>query len=234
MAKERAMTTQKLFKRRVRERMSKTGERYTTARLHVSTKRHPGPDPVNMAGAYELASESRMLEATGHGWEHWLSFLDEWGAKGRKRGETTSFLMAEHGVPGWYAQSIATGFERTRGLRAKHQQPDGFTIYASKTVDVSIHALYDAFVDPDLRSAWLTDGTLSLRTSKPRRTAHFDWDSGLTRVSVTFEEKGPSKSTAAVAHERLPDAAAAEAAKAAWKTRMSALKAFLESTAATP
>ena len=29
------MTTQKLFKRRVRERMSKTGESYTAARLHV-------------------------------------------------------------------------------------------------------------------------------------------------------------------------------------------------------
>jgi uncharacterized protein YndB with AHSA1/START domain len=213
--------------------MSKTGERYTTARRHLSTKRDPRPDPVSMAGAYELASESTMLQATGRGWAHWLSLLDEWGARDRKRGETTSFLMAEHGVPGWYAQAIASGFERTRGLRAKHQKPDGFTIYASKTVDVPIGSLYDAFVDPDMRSAWLTDGTMALRTSKPRRTAHFDWDSSPTRVSVTFEEKGPTKSTAAVAHERLPDATAAEAAKAAWKKRVSALKAFLESTTGT-
>jgi hypothetical protein len=50
-------------------------------------------------------------------------------------------------------------------------------------------------------------------------------------VIVTFEDKGPTKATVSVAHERLPDADAAETAKVAWKERLVALRYFLESTA---
>ena len=47
--------------------------------------------------------------------------------------------------------------------------------------------------------------------------------------SASFVEKGPSKSTVAVAHERLPDADEAETTKLAWRERLSNLKTFLES-----
>jgi hypothetical protein len=49
-----------------------------------------------------------------------------------------------------------------------------------------------------------------------------------TRLRVTFDPKGAAKCTVAVAHERLPDASAAEQAKAAWKARLADLKSFLE------
>jgi uncharacterized protein YndB with AHSA1/START domain len=138
--------------------------------------------------------------------------------------------MAQHAVPGWWAETITSGFERTRGMRLKHQQPDGFTIYASRTVGVPIALLFDAFADERPRRRWLSDGSMALRTSRPGRIARFDWGDGSTRVNVTFEEKGPRKSTVAVAHERLADPAAAETAKAAWKERLAALKSLLEST----
>jgi hypothetical protein len=48
---------------------------------------------------------------------------------------------------------------------------------------------------------------------------------------VTFEGKGPGRATAHVAHERLPDAAAGEAAKTAWRARLAALKSSLEGAA---
>jgi hypothetical protein len=70
---------------------------------------------------------------------------------------------------------------------------------------------------------------MSLRSSQPARTARFDWENGSTRVGVSFEEKGPSKTAVAVAHERLPDAEEAEATKAAWRQRLADLKTFLES-----
>ena len=223
------MTTQKLFKRRVRERMSKTGERYTTARGHVAARRDRlNAEPIDLAPALELASDERMTAATGHGWEHWLTILDRWGARERKHGEIATFLSSEHGVPGWWTQSITNGYERTRGMRRKHQQADGFTVYASKTVAVPLDVLFDAFVDDGVRGQWLTDGSMSLRTAQPGRTARFDWGDGATRILVTFEEKGPSKSTAHVSHERLPDESVAEIAKALWKKRVAALKAFLE------
>lgn len=52
---------------------------------------------------------------------------------------------------------------------------------------------------------------------------------GSTRVKASFEGKGPTKSTVAVAHERLPDPDEAETAKAAWRKRLSDLKSSLES-----
>lgn len=225
------MTTQKLFKRRVRERMSKTGESYTAAHRHVArTRDRLVSARTELASASELASDERITEVTGRSWEAWLSLLDRWGARDRKRGETVNFLMAEHAVAGWWAQAITTGYERTRGMRLKHQQPNGFTVYASKTVAVPIEVLFDAFVDERTRSQWLADGSMSLRTSQPGKVAHFDWGDGQTRVNVTFQEKAPAKATAFVDHERLVDPDQAETAKAAWKDRLATLKSFLEST----
>lgn len=225
------MTTQKLFKRRVRERMSKTGESYSAARRQVVLGRDRlEAARTRLASAKELASDEKLTDATGRNWEAWLSVLDGWGAGDRKHREIADFLIADQAVPGWWAQAITTGYERARGLRLKHQQPDGFTVYASKTVGVPIGVLFDAFVDKRAREQWLTDGPMSLRTSQPDKVARFDWGDGPTRVLVTFEEKGPSKSTAYVAHERLADADAAEAAKTSWKERLTALKSLLEST----
>jgi hypothetical protein len=225
------MTTQKLFKRRIRERMTKSGESYTAARLHVVPARdRVAAARTNLASAKELASDEKLTEATGQDWDGWLAILDGWGARDRAHREIAEYLVAEHSVPSWWVQAVTTGYERARGLRLKHQQPDGFTVYASKTVGAPIGVLFDAVVDQRTREQWLTDGTMTLRTSQPGKAARFDWGDGATRVLVTFEEKGPMKATAHVSHERLPGADAAEIAKALWKKRVAALKGFLEST----
>jgi hypothetical protein len=223
------MPTQKLFKRRVRARMAKTGESYTAAREHVAPARDVHEtDRARLASAKELASDEKLTEATGRDWSAWLAILDRWGAGERKHRDIVDNLIAEHAVPGWWAQAITTGYERARGKRAKHQQPDGFTVYASKTVGVPLDELFAAFSDEAVRARWLTDGSMSLRTAQPGRAARFDWNGGPTRILVTFEAKGPSRATAYVAHEKLPDAEVAEEAKAQWKRRVIALKAFLE------
>jgi len=72
------MTTQKLFKRRVRERMAKTGERYAAARLQVGRQRNRvEADPPDVASAMELASDAKLHEATGRYWLEWIAVLDE-------------------------------------------------------------------------------------------------------------------------------------------------------------
>jgi hypothetical protein len=229
MTKERAMTKEKSFKRRVRERMSKSGERYATARSQVSQKRDRVQTArARLAGTADRPSDEKVGAATGKRWEAWFSILDRWGARERKHGETVAFLMDEHDVPGWWAQSITMWYERARGIRLKHQQPDGFTVYASKTISVPAEVLFDAFVNPESREQWLADGTMSRRTSQPHRTARFDWEDGSTRVSVSFDAKGPAKTIVAVAHERLPDPDEAELAKASWRKRLAELKAFYE------
>jgi hypothetical protein len=229
MTKERAMTKERSFKRRVRARMSKSGERYATARSQVSQKRdRVQAARARLAATADRPSDEKVRAATGKRWEAWFSRLDRWGARERKHGETVAFLMDEHDVPGWWAQSITMWYERARGIRLKHQQADGFTIYVSKTIAVPLGVLFDAFVTPRLRRKWLTDGRMSLRTSQPGRTARFDWGDGSTRASVSFVDKGPAKATVAVAHERLPDPDEAETAKASWRVRLADLESFLE------
>ncbi len=223
------MTKERSFKRRVRERMSKTGESYAAARSQVSQKR----DRVQAAGARlatadDRPSDDKIEAATGRRWDAWFSILDRSGAQDRKHRETAALLMDEYGVPGWWAQTITVWYQRARGMRLKHQQADGFTVSASKTIAVPLEVLFDAFVNPRSRRRWLTDGAMSLRTAQTGRTARFDWEDGSTRVSVSFGEKAPTKATVSVAHERLPDPDEAETAKTRWRQRLADLKSVLE------
>lgn len=223
------MTKQRSFKRRVRERMEKTGESYSAARSQVSAKRERVQEAhTRLADTAGRPSDESVVAATGRSWDAWFSLLDEWGARERPHKETAAYLVEEHGVPGWWAQSVTVYYERARGLRLKHQKKDGFSVSASKTVGVPAGVLHEAVVDPQARQTWLTDGTMSLRTSQPGRTARFDWGEGPTRVTVWLEEKGPAKTTVTVAHERLPDPDEAETAKAAWRARLVDLASYLE------
>jgi hypothetical protein len=223
------MTKDRSFKRHVRERMTKTGESYAAARGRVVQKRdRVQAARTRLADTTDRPADDKVTAATGKPWDAWFSILDRWGARERKHGETAAHLMEEHGVPGWWAQSITMWYQRSRGMRLKHQQPDGFTVTASKTVAVPADVLFDAFVNSRSRRKWLTDGTMTLRTSQPGRGARFNWADGKSRVVAWFEPKGPAKSTVSVSHERLPDPDEAETMKAAWRKRLVALKSFLE------
>jgi hypothetical protein len=236
------MTTQKLFKRRVRERMAKTGERYAAARRQLDQRRAPAPaepatpgepagtptDQLDLASAMELASDAKLRDATGRTWLEWVAILDAWGATTHTHTEIADYLRAEQGAPSWWTQAVTTGYERARGMRAKHQQSDGFTVYASKTMGVPLEVLFEAFADDAMREQWLADGAMSLRNAQRGKVARFDLAGDASRVDVTFEAKGADRATAHVAHARLPDAAAGEAAKVAWRARLAALKTFLE------
>lgn len=175
-------------------------------------------------------SEAKLVAETGRDWEAWLTILDRWGARDKKHSEVAAYLMEKHSVAGWYAQAITVGFERARLNRKKHQQAGGgFTIYASKTVAVPAAVAFDAFVDARKRRRWLTDGKMKIRTSQAGRNARFNWEDGTSRVVAFFEAKAASKTTISVSHERLPDPDEAETAKAAWRRRLTDLKAYLES-----
>jgi hypothetical protein len=174
-------------------------------------------------------SNEAVESATGRGYQEWFGLLDEWGAAERKHGEIASWLMEEQGVDGWWAQTVTVEFERARGLRPPGGGRDGlFSASASKTVAVPVKRIFEAFMDPDLRGRWLPGAELRERTSQPGRSARFDWEGGETRLIVGFTAKGAAKSEVALIHERLPDAAAAEEARAYWRERMVALKALLE------
>jgi uncharacterized protein DUF4287 len=170
-----------------------------------------------------------VRRATGRDRDEWFAVLDAWGAAGRPYRQIADWLMGEHDVSRWWAQKLIVEYQQARGLRPPGVRPDGtFEVSASKTMAVPVKRVFDAFVNTRQRKKWLTDGTMSLRTSQPRRSARFNWDDGSTRVNVGFIARGPSKSMVALAHERLADADEAETTKAMWKERLADLKSFLE------
>jgi hypothetical protein len=218
------MTRQKSFKRLVRARMEKTGESYTAARASLLA----AEEPKATEGPALTMSDQAIRRRTGRGWEEWFDLLDEWGAAERSHPEMARWIAEEHGVRGWDSQSVVVSYERARGLRAVGEHADGFTVTATKTVAVPIERLYEAFVDEALRLSWLPEGDLRERTATRPKSARFDWGETDTRVVVGFIDKGDGRSTAALAHEKLPDAAEAERMKAFWRERVGVLKALLE------
>jgi hypothetical protein len=218
------MTRQRSFKRLVRARMEKTEESYTAARASLLA----AAEPKATEGVTLTVSDEVIRRRTGRGWEQWFDLLDEWGALERPHPEIATWLRGEQRIDGWSAQSVTVSYERARGGRAVGEHADGFAVTASKTVDVPVERLFDAFIDPVLRERWLPDGKLRERTSSRPRSARFDWGEGDTRVIVGFDARGEAKSTASLAHERLADAEEAERMKAYWRERVVVLKSELE------
>ena len=175
------MTQQRSFKRLVRNRMEKTGESYTAARAMLLAAAEPSP--------WLATSDEAIRERTGRGWEEWFDVLDAWGALGMKHRDIARRVAAELGIDplAWNAQAITASYERTRGLRVAGQRDDGFSITASKTVGVPIERLYDAFFAT-------ADDRLRERTVTRPLRARFDWGDDGSRVHVTFDASGESKS----------------------------------------
>jgi hypothetical protein len=175
-------------------------------------------------------SEEAVKRATGRKRAEWFKLLDRFGAARREHREIADHLARKQGVPGWWAQMLTVDYEQARGLRAPGGDRDGtFTVNASKTVDVPVKRLFRAFMSPSFRARWLPGKKLRERTSQPPRSARFDWQEGKTRVLAGFYPKGKAKSQVALAHERLPSAAAAKKAKTYWSGRMTALGPMLTS-----
>ena len=217
------MTQQKTFKRRVRARMAKTGESYTAARRRLLA------DPPAAEPALEpTVAEERVIEATGHGWDHWLDALDEWGATRRTHTEIARWLRDERGVPGWYSQAISVTYERARGMRAVGEGVNGFTVSASRTIAVPAERLFAAFEDPALRERWLPGAEVAVRTATPPRLARYDWDGGPSRLVVGIEALEDGRSRVGLSHERLAGAAERDRLKPWWRERLTALKQLLE------
>ena len=233
------MTTQKSFKRRIRGRMQKTGERYTAARRQLVEKagRSAAPntdepserphDPTPNA-VTRLTSDDAVRNATGRSWDEWFAILDDWSATEKRHPEIARWLVSEHGVDGWWAQSVTVSYERARGMRRVHERADGFFATASKTVAVPVERLFDAFVDESARAAWLPDPDLRLRGASRPKSIRFEWAGDGSRVTVGFLAKGDAKSQVGLEHARLRDAESAERLKAYWRARMAVLKATLE------
>ncbi|HEX9609406.1 MAG TPA: DUF4287 domain-containing protein [Candidatus Limnocylindria bacterium] len=218
------MTTRKTFKRAVRARAAKTGESYTTARSQQLRRAAPPPDAMELTGMTDAA----LKRGSGRTIREWLAILDAWGASERKHPEIARWLVAEHGIGGWWAQSVTVGYEKARGMRPLRAQPGGFAVSVTRTIRAAPARISDAFTDASIRARWLPGAPISIRTSKRGKSARFDWDDPPSFIAYNLETKGDGRTKLGLGHEKLPDAAAADRIKSMWRERLTALKVLLE------
>jgi uncharacterized protein YndB with AHSA1/START domain len=230
------MPRNKDLKRLVRARISKTGESYTAARAKVvarsatrtRARTASAAAPAAVAAQPDYAARAGKSDATikartGCTWDRWVFVLDHYGADKMSHGEIVSLVRSKYKIDGWWAQTVTVGYERIRGLRKVGQRRDGsYEVNKSRTYDVPVATLFDAWADARVRGRWLDGSVGKVRTMTPAKSIRLDGEDR-TIVVAGFTDKGRSKSAVAVQHTRLRDAATADRLKRYWSERFDAL-----------
>src|SRR6266550_1359843 len=100
-------------------------------------------------------SDAAVKAKTGKNWKQWFALLDKAGARKLTHQEIVKHLSAKHDVGPWWQQMVTVAYEQARGLRHKHQRPEGYQISVSRTVNTSLARLYKSFSNAKSRSSWL-------------------------------------------------------------------------------
>lgn len=172
-------------------------------------------------------STEAVRAKTGKGWAEWIAILDEAGAKEMAHKDIAIYLSQKQGVPDWWSQMVTVGYEQARGLRGKHQKPEGYQISRSKTMAAPAAQLYAAWADKRKRARWLKDA-LTIRTATPDKSLRILWGDGQTSLDVSFYPKGEGKCQVVVQHSKIVNAKAAEKLKVYWAEALEALQAYAQ------
>jgi hypothetical protein len=230
------MPRHKDLKRLVRARMSKTGESYTTARSRIVARASAGngaavatpaerpaaasaPDYAALAGIADASIKAK----TGCTWDRWVFALDHYGADRMSHRDIVLLVTSKYKIGGWWAQAVTVGYERIKGLRARGQRRDGtYEIGKSRTYNVPLLTLFQAWADTRVRNRWLDGGVGKVRTVTPKKSIRLDGEDR-SIVVVGFTAKGRTKSAVAVQHTRLRDRDTANRLKQYWSERLDTL-----------
>jgi hypothetical protein len=189
----------------------------------------PSAPPAETAADFAALagmSDAAVRAATGCDWKAWVGALDFRGAERWSHRAIAASLASEHGLSGWWAQTVAVGYERIKGLRAKGQRRDGsFEANRARSFPVPLATLRRAWSDARTRRRWLPVSGLRLRPNQSERALRFEWPDG-TVVELWFTAKEGAKSSVQVQHRGLASREAAETARREWATRLDALAAW--------
>jgi hypothetical protein len=195
------MTRQESFKRRVRARMERTGERYGAARRVLVEQ---ASRPTRPRVSEPETSEEALREATGRGWDEWCDLVDAWPGHADGHGAVATWLQEVHDVPGWWAQTVTVGWERITGRRLPHQSPDGtFTANRSRTVVVDADVLRTTLLDASGRDDLFLGVPTELRSRPTSKNVRLAVGPGSAEIAIDPRDDG--RVTVTVAHTRLPD-----------------------------
>jgi hypothetical protein len=171
--------------------------------------------------------DKAVIAKTGKSWEEWLDLLDAAGAQQMSHKEIVAYLNKHHSLKPWWQQSVTVTYEKARGLREKHQRPEGYSISASKTFPERLDELFRVWNEEELRTQWLPDAPLSILKATPGKSMRIRWEPA-SRIDVYFTGKGENKSQVSVQHSQLASAEEAELLKQYWRQALANLKKWLD------
>jgi hypothetical protein len=164
-----------------------------------------------------------LKQRSGKTWAEWFPILDKAGAKKMNHTEIATVLHEKFGVPEWWCQMIAVGYEHSRGLRQLHESSAGFSASVSRTFDIALKPLFTSCADDKKRGAWLKADKLVISTARPEKTVRGVWD-GASRLEIRFYPKGSAKTQVVIDHMKLATSAEVEKMKAYWSENLERLR----------
>jgi hypothetical protein len=161
---------------------------------------------------------------TGKTYPDWFALLDAAGARKMTYKEIFAFLRSQHRLGRWWAQKLTIIYELERGLRQKHETQSGYQISVSRTLPFPANELFKMWHNKRMRSKWLIDDALTIRTATANNMLRGSWENGKSRVVVGFYPKGQSKCQVVVEHTKLGGSVEATRMRKYWAEALDCLK----------
>jgi hypothetical protein len=169
--------------------------------------------------------DAPVLKVTGKSLGEWFEILDERGARALSHKEIARLLHEDHGVPGWWCQSVTVEYEKHIGRRETGQRQSGqYTTTASRTLPGTMDEALDRWLArlPAADEGPAFDGVPFAGEPSISRTPKWRyWRVGLAdgaKVTVSISAKpGGKAALLAVETDKLAGKADIERWKAYWK-----------------
>ena len=214
------MTRNEAFKKRVRARMAKTGEKYGAARRVLLAQKMDRSPEAWVSEPQQ--SDAVIKENTGRGWDAWRGVIESWPGHTKGHAAVASWLNTEHGVDGWWAQAVTVGWERISGRRLPHQMSDGtFAANASATISTDAEALRELLLDEQGRRDLFLGLAPTLRSRATSKNVRVGLVDGTAEIAIA--PKADGRVTVTIQHAKLESPEAVTHWKAFWGEWLAAL-----------
>ena len=196
------MTKNESFKRRVRDRMATTGERYAAARRVLINQTASSKRRRVWVSEPEMNDEA-IMRKTNRSWDDWCDIIEEWPGSVNGHNAIATYLHDEFDLDHWWSQGVTVSYERIVGLRVPHQRPDGtFTADKSKTITVDPDELRTMLLDEKGRDDLFGGIPTELRSKPTSKALRIGIGPGVALLSL--DAKSSDRTKVVVSHEKLP------------------------------
>jgi len=184
----------------------------------MTTRTHPAAPGI---------SDTAVKARTGKDWAAWFATLDRAGAAQLPHREIAQILARRHRVPGWWSQMVSVEYERSRGLRARHQTASGYSVAISRTLQTRLPQLYAVTTKAGERRKWFPAGAFEPSSRTRNKYFRGRWKQG-ARLEIGFYARQPGKSQIAVQVSRLAKKSDVEPVRRSWRAALARLQNLLE------